>query len=91
MFAYGFAQKHVSPKFTWSTNEIISNSSEKKIAELMYSRRFCFKEETLAENVKRYTNGHTRVKDIGGVTGAKCAEALARLFDILMDAVLATA
>ena len=88
LLTYGFTQKNGSFKFKQpqAAGEILKKSSDKKIAALIYSRRFCFKEKTLVVNVKRYTNGHTCEVDSGGLNSSKCKDARVRLLDILLDA-----
>ena len=54
---YGLAQKK-GYKFMRPTNEVHINSTQKKIATLMYSRVFHFRQKTLAKNLARYTNNH---------------------------------
>jgi hypothetical protein len=88
LLAFGFAQKSGSPKFKrpQPASVVLKNSSDKKIAAVMYSRRFCFKEKTLAGNVKRYTNGHVRGADKNVLNSIQCKAARVRLLDMLLDA-----
>lgn len=88
LLAYGFAQRSRMPRVgdPLPKGLVLKNSSDKKKAAVMYSRRFWFKAKTLARNVKRYTNGHTRAAGGTGLHSSACAAARERLLDVLLDA-----
>lgn len=61
LLLFGFGQKRCAPSFEYPEGPVLKKSNDKKIRAVEYGRSFWYSANKLDGNLKRYTNGRTRM------------------------------